>query len=186
MKSISTKCSFFGLTPRTVTYGFCALVLPPLSRRVRGSDMKQAVNPRGSHRILQRGVARAYRKGWLWLSGRSRNGHLSCTAHSSCWPPNLQIAIEMSAITTPSSETVSSGCYDSSMRRVSRRPEGENTLRDAAILQRTMNRLRGTGLIPRGVYRFRDHEEANEWMIRTIAATHAHLSSMTSSRSARR
>src|SRR6266498_3514645 len=48
----------------------------------------------------------------------------------------------------------------------------------AAILQRTMNRLRGGALIPRGVYRFRDHEEADEWMIRTIAATHAHLSSL--------
>ena len=73
-----------------------------------------------------------------------------------------------------------------SMRRVSRRPEGENPIADAAILQRTMNRLRGGALIPRGVYRVRDHEEADEWMIRTIAATHARLSSKTSSRSAKR
>ena len=72
------------------------------------------------------------------------------------------------------------------MRRVSRRPEGENHLADAAILQRTMNRLRGGALIPRGVYRFRDHEAADEWMIRTIAATHARLSSKTLSRSAKR
>ena len=42
-----------------------------------------------------------------------------------------------------------------------------------------MNRLRGVGLIPRGIYRFRDHQEADEWMIRTIAATHARLSSKT-------
>lgn len=48
-------------------------------------------------------------------------------------------------------------------------------------MQRTVNRLRGTGLIPRGVYRFASHEEADEWMIRTIANTHAHLSSKTSS-----
>ena len=41
-------------------------------------------------------------------------------------------------------------------------------------MQRTMNRLRGGALIPRGVYRFTDHEEADEWMIRTIADTHAH------------
>jgi len=53
-------------------------------------------------------------------------------------------------------------------------------------MQRTMNRLRGGALIPRGVYRFADHEEADEWMIRTIANTHAHLSSKTSSRSAKR
>ena len=47
-------------------------------------------------------------------------------------------------------------------------------------MQRTMNRLRGVGLVPRGVYRFALHEEADEWMIRTIANTHAHLSSKTS------
>jgi hypothetical protein len=63
------------------------------------------------------------------------------------------------------------------MRRISRRPEGEDSIRDAAVLQRTINRLRGVGLIPRGVYRFATHEEADEWMIRTIAATHARLSS---------
>ena len=53
-------------------------------------------------------------------------------------------------------------------------------------MQRTMNRLRGNALIPRGVYRFASHEEADEWMIRMIADTHAHLSSKTSSRSAKR
>jgi hypothetical protein len=72
------------------------------------------------------------------------------------------------------------------MRRVSKRSEGEDIIRDAAAMQRTMNRLRGGALIPRGVYRFRSHEEAEEWMIRTIAATHARLSSKTSSSSARR
>lgn len=66
------------------------------------------------------------------------------------------------------------------MRRISRRPDGENPIEDAAILQRTINRLRGGALIPRGIYRFRDHEEADEWMIRMIAATHARLSSKTS------
>ena len=33
-----------------------------------------------------------------------------------------------------------------------------------------MNRLRGAGLIPRGVYRFARHEETDEWTIRTIAS----------------
>jgi hypothetical protein len=71
------------------------------------------------------------------------------------------------------------------VRRLSKRPEGEDTLRDAAAMQRTMNRLRGGALIPRGVYRFANHQEADAWMIRTIADTHAHLSSKTSSRSAK-
>ncbi len=72
------------------------------------------------------------------------------------------------------------------MRRISRRAEGEDTIRDAAALQRTMNRLRGGALVPRGVYRFRSHEEADEWMVRMIANTHARLSSKTSSGSAKR
>ena len=53
-------------------------------------------------------------------------------------------------------------------------------------MQRTMNRLRGGALVPRGVYCFATREEADEWMIRMIANTHARLSSKTSSRSANR
>ncbi len=66
------------------------------------------------------------------------------------------------------------------IRRVSRRPEGEDPLRDIAILQRTINRLRGHDLVPRGVYRFATHEEADRWMIQQMAATHARRSSKTS------
>jgi hypothetical protein len=44
------------------------------------------------------------------------------------------------------------------MRRVSKRPDGDDVLRDAAAMQRTMNHLRGGALIPRGVYRFAGHE----------------------------
>ncbi|MBW3565878.1 MAG: hypothetical protein KY459_14295 [Acidobacteria bacterium] len=54
---------------------------------------------------------------------------------------------------------------------MSKRAPGENALRDAAIMQRTMNRLRGEALVPRGVYRFATHEEADEWMMRMMAAT---------------
>jgi hypothetical protein len=61
------------------------------------------------------------------------------------------------------------------IKRISRRFEGEDTLRDVAILQRTVNRLRGNALVPRGLYRFRSHEEADEWMIRQIARSHARL-----------
>jgi hypothetical protein len=71
------------------------------------------------------------------------------------------------------------------IKRISRRSEGEDTLRDVAILQRTVNRLRGNALVPRGLYRFRSHEEADEWMMRQIARTHARLSSKTSSSSER-
>lgn len=66
------------------------------------------------------------------------------------------------------------------VKRFSRRGEQEDVLRDIAILQRTINRLRGTGLVPKGVYRFRSHEDADEWMMRQIAATHARRSSKTS------
>jgi hypothetical protein len=62
----------------------------------------------------------------------------------------------------------------------SRSTEGK-PLRDAAILQRTARRLRGEALIPRGLYRFATHEEADTWMMRTIARTHARQSSKTSS-----
>ena len=66
------------------------------------------------------------------------------------------------------------------VKRVSRRSEEEDVVRDIAILLRTINRLRGTGLVPKGVYRFRSHEEADEWMTRQIAATHARRSPKTS------
>jgi hypothetical protein len=66
------------------------------------------------------------------------------------------------------------------IKRVSRRQEGEDVLRDISILQRTINRLRGGDLVPRGVYRFSTHEEADEWMMRQMAATHARRSSKTS------
>jgi hypothetical protein len=72
---------------------------------------------------------------------------------------------------------------DEPRRRISRRRPGGDALRDAAILQRTLNRLRQGALVPKGVYRFLRHEEADEWMIRQIASTHARLSSRMSSAS---
>jgi hypothetical protein len=65
-------------------------------------------------------------------------------------------------------------------KRVRGRRQGDDVLRDIEILQQTLNELRGCGLIPKGVYRFRSHEEADEWMIRKIAANHARHSSRTS------
>ena len=70
------------------------------------------------------------------------------------------------------------------MRIVTRRPPGEDVLRDSSILQRTLNALRGNALVQRGVYHFASHEEADAWTTLQIAATSAHLSSGTSPRSA--
>lgn len=60
------------------------------------------------------------------------------------------------------------------------RKERDLPLRDAAILQRTLNRLRGGKLVPRGVYRFSGHAEADQWMMGQIAASPAPPSSKTS------
>ncbi|MBW2184593.1 MAG: hypothetical protein JRF49_12120 [Deltaproteobacteria bacterium] len=58
---------------------------------------------------------------------------------------------------------------------VTKRKQIENHLEDARRLQRTINRLRGYALIPVGVYRFKTFQEADQWMIKTIASTHASL-----------
>ena len=58
------------------------------------------------------------------------------------------------------------------VKRIPGRREGEDVLRDIDILQRTLNELRGCGLIPKGVYRFQSHREADQWMMRQIAATY--------------
>ncbi|MBI4886223.1 MAG: hypothetical protein HY824_03950 [Acidobacteria bacterium] len=55
---------------------------------------------------------------------------------------------------------------------------------DPAALQRTLAAVRRTGtLVPRGVYRFRSFEEADEWMTRMMARTHVSRSSTTSAAS---
>jgi hypothetical protein len=60
-------------------------------------------------------------------------------------------------------------------------------VQDRWALQRTMAALRGThALVPRGVYRFGSFEEADAWMIHTMARTHANLASKISPASARR
>ncbi len=69
---------------------------------------------------------------------------------------------------------------------VGRRQMGKVTpLEDADRLLKTAWALRGTNrLVPRGLYRFATFEEADRWMIREIAHTHAHRPSKTSSASA--
>jgi hypothetical protein len=54
-------------------------------------------------------------------------------------------------------------------------------------LQRILAAVRGTGrLVPRGVYRFSSFEEADAWMTRMMARTHASHKLKTSSGSAGR
>lgn len=65
------------------------------------------------------------------------------------------------------------------MKVISKRFGKADPVRDASILLRTIGRLRGHALIPKGVYRFSSPEEADTWMIRQIAATHARLTSKT-------
>lgn len=59
------------------------------------------------------------------------------------------------------------------VKKIPGRRDGDDVLRDIDILQNTVNALRGCGLIPKGVYRFQTHQEADEWMMRQIAANHA-------------
>lgn len=65
------------------------------------------------------------------------------------------------------------------MKIITKRHGRADTLRDAATMQRTINRIRGRALIPRGIYRFASFAEADTWMTRTIAHTHARRNSKT-------
>ena len=70
------------------------------------------------------------------------------------------------------------------MKTVGTRRSDSETI---GALQRTLSRLRGTGvLIPRGVFRFTSFEEADAWMTRTMARTHASRKSKISRGSAAR
>lgn len=79
----------------------------------------------------------------------------------------------MAAIDVVIGHPYTAGC----MKVISRRSRKTDTLRDAKTLQRTINRLRGRALVPRGVYRFASHKDSQQWMIRTMARTHARLKS---------
>ena len=64
-------------------------------------------------------------------------------------------------------------------KTVGRRANGGDPVAEAAALQRTLSALRGRALVPRGVYRFKTHEEADEWMMREIVNTRVRLKSQT-------
>lgn len=48
---------------------------------------------------------------------------------------------------------------------------------DAKILLSTINSLRKYALVPKGLYRFNSHAEADEWMMKNMVNTHALLKS---------
>jgi hypothetical protein len=72
--------------------------------------------------------------------------------------------------------------FENGMKVVGRRKIGRTTPEDADRLLRTAWAVRGTDkLAPKGVYRFKSFEEADEWMRRTMASTYVHLRSKASS-----
>ena len=65
------------------------------------------------------------------------------------------------------------------MKCVGRRTDAPDPIRDAAILQRTLNDLRSNAVAPRGVFRFRTHEEADRWMTEALIRTRVRHTSKT-------
>lgn len=59
------------------------------------------------------------------------------------------------------------------------RVDTDDSIEESRVLQRTINRLRKVGLVPKGLYRFKSHEEAHKWMIEKMASSHVRLKSKT-------
>ena len=58
------------------------------------------------------------------------------------------------------------------MKVVTKRKGTQDPLEEFDQLQRVFNQIKQNILIPRGVYKFQTFEEANKWMIKTMAHTH--------------
>lgn len=63
------------------------------------------------------------------------------------------------------------------MKVFTKRHGKEDPVKEAAGMLQIIRRLRGDPLIPKGVYRFETLDEADQWMIKKMASTHARLSS---------
>jgi hypothetical protein len=72
------------------------------------------------------------------------------------------------------------------MKSVGKRQISAQSLADQGRLARTAVALRGAGLVPRGVYRFRSFDEADAWMTRMLVRSRARRNRKTSRRSAAR
>lgn len=54
-----------------------------------------------------------------------------------------------------------------------KRSEKGDPTQDIAAIQSLINTVRDNRLVPRGVYRFRSFEEADEWMMKQMVRLHA-------------
>ncbi|MFA5140356.1 MAG: hypothetical protein WC728_14080 [Elusimicrobiota bacterium] len=64
------------------------------------------------------------------------------------------------------------GTFDEKIgKQVSRRSGSNDPIADAAILLDTAVRLRGRGVCPSGVFRFKTFEEADQWALRQSVRT---------------
>lgn len=64
------------------------------------------------------------------------------------------------------------------MKVITKRHGKQNPIDEGAGMLRVIRQIRqirGEALIPKGVYRFKSMEEANRWMIHTMASTHVRL-----------
>ena len=52
-------------------------------------------------------------------------------------------------------------------------------VKEMRIFQETVTKLRKNGLAPKGLYRFRSHEEADKWMIKNLINSRVPLKSKT-------
>jgi hypothetical protein len=72
------------------------------------------------------------------------------------------------------------------MKSVGKRKAAGQALNDQGRLARTAVALRGAGLVPRGVYRFRSFEEADAWMTTMMLRSRARRNQKTSPASVER
>ena len=56
----------------------------------------------------------------------------------------------------------------------------QNPIEEMGQLQELFNEIKNSILVPKGVHKFKSYEEANEWMIKTMASTHVSQNSKTS------
>lgn len=57
---------------------------------------------------------------------------------------------------------------------VTRRRGKPDPIAEARIFLKTVSQLQGGRLIPRGLYHFKTHEEADQWLIQKIVNTLVH------------
>lgn len=56
----------------------------------------------------------------------------------------------------------------------------QDSIEEMGQLQELFNEIKNFLLVPRGVYKFKSYEEADQWMIKTMVSTHVSQNSKTS------